>query len=65
MKEINNEIKQVIKLMQGDIDDGTYIAMDKAKEERWNNRPTCCGSKVDAFQDGSYICWRCDTVYEG
>lgn len=41
-----------------------YIAMDVAKVERWDYRPICCGSKVGAFDEGSFICNECDTVYE-
>ena len=52
--------------MDADIEIGAEAvgALNKAKELVWNARPICCGEKVSAFDDGAYICQKCEKIYE-
>ncbi len=37
-------------------------AKTRAEQLAWENRPICCGVKVNAFDDGSYICKICQKI---
>jgi len=39
-------------------------AYNSFEEAIWNDRPICCGQKVSAFDDGAYICQKCERIFE-